>query len=518
MYDAFFQLNERPFAATPQTERYVPACAIEAARLTLTRCADRAEGTGVLIGPSGSGKTLLCHMLREHFQSEYAVAMLGTTRLDSPRALLQAMLFDLSLPCRGMDDGELRLTLIDYLNDNAKSQRGMLLVVDEMHTLPARVLEEVRLITNVSVSGRPRVRLVLAGSPVLEERLASPKLESFSQRTAARCYLEPFNRSETFEYVRANRVLRRRRRGDLHGRGARSDVSRHRWGAATDQPSLRSRAGAGVFTRAASARRRRDRSCLGRPATTPHPVDANASGAAADDVIQFGQLDDELDEPIRPSTMSAASVSTHSAASTMNAGAAACPHRRRFRALAHGGSRDPRRRRTPIQLDRSWLLAPGRGPDSPKRDSSDPFAESFDEEEVIVDRFGMSHTAFWDQMPQVYSVEGEVLSSLLAPYVEVARPVQLGVVSSYEAPASAAKTTRWQPRKQSRTNGCSSSKKIRRLPQRSVARCRAPTGKSIRNSSRSSVRASNCVGKNAIVAFLPLAKFAANLLTARLLI
>ena len=71
-----------------------------------------------------------------------------------------------------------------------------------------------------------------------------------------------------------------------------------------------------------------------------------------------------------------------------------------------------------------------------RSDSSDPFAESFDEEEGIVDRFGMSHTAFWDQMPQVYSVEGEVLSSLLAPYVEVARPVQLGVVASYETPAA----------------------------------------------------------------------------------
>jgi hypothetical protein len=46
------------------------------------------------------------------------------------------------------------------------------------------------------------VRLVLAGGAVLEERFASPKLDSFNQRLAARCYLDAFNRTETQEYIR----------------------------------------------------------------------------------------------------------------------------------------------------------------------------------------------------------------------------------------------------------------------------------------------------------------------------
>ena len=48
---------------------------------------------------------------------------------------------------------------------------------------------------------QPAVRLVLAGSHALEERFASPKLESFSQRISARCYLEAFQRSETQAYI-----------------------------------------------------------------------------------------------------------------------------------------------------------------------------------------------------------------------------------------------------------------------------------------------------------------------------
>ena len=201
MYEAFFHLKERPFAATPRVEQYFPARVTEAARRTLVRCIERAEGMGVLVGASGTGKTLVCQMLSSEFEDAFDVVMLGTSRIDSPRTLLQAILFGLELPCRGLADGDMRLALVDHLTRADAS--GMLLVADEAHTLPARVLEEIRLITNITVAGQPRVRFVMAGSHLLEEHLASPKLASFSQRAAARCYLEPMDRGETTAYIRA---------------------------------------------------------------------------------------------------------------------------------------------------------------------------------------------------------------------------------------------------------------------------------------------------------------------------
>lgn len=438
MYDAFFQLLERPFAATPQTERYVPARAIEAARQTLIRCVERAEGTGVLIGPSGAGKTLLCQLLREHFQNEYAPALLGSTRLDSPRALFQTILFELSLPCRGMDDGELRLTLIDYLNDVSKSQRGVLLLVDEAHTLPARVLEEVRLITNVSVGGRPRVRLVLAGGAVLEERLASPKLESFSQRTAARCYLELLNRTETFEYVRAQIAFCGGDPLAIFTDSALEAIFR-----ATDGvPRLINQVcdHALVLAFARGQRPLTDADVEAAWADLqqlPTPWTQSSGESTADNVIQFGQLEDDLDEPMAPASKLSVDAQvqfdSHSA-SIADTDAPSVRLSRDFVA-AHPQAQETR---TPVESQfNSIEVGYSRRVEksSMSRDAADPFGESFDEEEVIVDRFGMSHTAFWDQMPQVYSVEGEVLSALLAPHVEVARPVQLGVVTSYETQA-----------------------------------------------------------------------------------
>ena len=80
---------------------------------------------------------------------------------------------------------------------------GLLLLVDEAHTLSWRLLEEIRMLTNLVRDGQPRVRVVLAGGSLLEERFASPRMSSFSQRLAARCYLESLDSVETGQYVRA---------------------------------------------------------------------------------------------------------------------------------------------------------------------------------------------------------------------------------------------------------------------------------------------------------------------------
>src|SRR5437762_6521831 len=165
MYESYFQLQRRPFVAAPLAQNYVPSAAIEQARQTLVRCVERAEGPALIVGPAGSGKSLLCQLLALHFREQhFQVAMLASARLSTRRALLQNILFELHLPYRGMEEGELRLSLIDHLEPRGSGLAGLLLVVDEAHTLPLRLLEEIRLISNFIRDSQPRVRLVLAGS------------------------------------------------------------------------------------------------------------------------------------------------------------------------------------------------------------------------------------------------------------------------------------------------------------------------------------------------------------------
>jgi type II secretory pathway predicted ATPase ExeA len=200
MYESYFLLSQRPFLAAPSADSYIATRSLEQSRQTLVRLIDRAEGPGLIIGPAGTGKSLLCHLLGRHFRPRFQVAYLAAARLSTRRALLQNILFELKLPYREMDESELRLSLLDHLESKPGGD-GLLLIVDEAHTLPLRLLEEIRLLTNVVRDGQARVRLILAGGMALEERLTSPRLESFHQRIAARCYLQPLGRDETIYYL-----------------------------------------------------------------------------------------------------------------------------------------------------------------------------------------------------------------------------------------------------------------------------------------------------------------------------
>lgn len=202
MYEPYFGLRARPFAAVANRHQYFAAGAIQHARQTLGRCIARAEGPALLIGPAGTGKTLLCQVLADDFAGQLDTVLVASGNLGTSRSLLQVIMFELELPYRGLDEGELRLALIERLT-RQRNARGLLLLVDEAQVLPTRLLEELRLTTNIELNGQPQVHLVLSGSAELEERLTCPKFESLNQRIAARCYLEAFNLAETRGYISA---------------------------------------------------------------------------------------------------------------------------------------------------------------------------------------------------------------------------------------------------------------------------------------------------------------------------
>lgn len=196
-------LRENPFPASPSSDRYLPIGSIEAARQRLTDAIDRREGPGLLVGPSGTGKSLLCSLIAAAYRDEFDVVLLAESRLCTRRALLQHLLHHLGLPYSDQTEGELRLALIDRAASGGPANHaGLLIIVDEAHTLPSRLLEELRMMSGIVRNGNPRVQMVLAGGPSLDERFAHPRMEAFSQRIGTRCYLHPLGQLETGKYIR----------------------------------------------------------------------------------------------------------------------------------------------------------------------------------------------------------------------------------------------------------------------------------------------------------------------------
>ncbi len=201
MFETHFQLQRRPFPSVPSPDRYFAASTIENARLSLVRLVERDEGPGLVIGAAGTGKTMLCHAVEEAVRDQCRVVRLHSGRLRERRALLQSILYALGLPYRDLDEGELRLALIDHVTDQTACPGGILILVDESESLALSLMEELRTMTNLTSAGQACVKLILLGNQRLEEKFADPRMESFAQRIAGRFYLEPYNRDESRRYI-----------------------------------------------------------------------------------------------------------------------------------------------------------------------------------------------------------------------------------------------------------------------------------------------------------------------------
>jgi type II secretory pathway predicted ATPase ExeA len=406
MYEAMFGLAARPFVATCRVDRYFPAAAIEAARQTLMRCIARSEGIGLVIGASGTGKTLLARLLADEFRDSVTVLNLAGSSVTSPRALYQSILYGLGHPYRGMDDGELRISLEEHLANRAGRAGGLLFIIDDAHALPARVWEELRQLTDGALDGRTVVRLVALGAPRLEERFASPKMESLNQRVAVRAFLARFSQQETIEFVRAQIAAASGKVDRIFAQEALEAVHRVTDGVPRLVIQVCDHS---LILALASQRWPVDAAAIAEAwadleALPPPRLESNATAGSHDGVVEFGALGDAADEtgailfPASAEDSRRASASTDPSADLPRE--AASPSRR---AAPVPGCEDEMLRWYSHPHDREEsvgeIWAPQRK--SPAEfepaaqatevelqfDESDPFAEAFQHEEVLQDRY-----------------------------------------------------------------------------------------------------------------------------------
>jgi type II secretory pathway predicted ATPase ExeA len=201
MYESHFGLRHRPFRNTPDSGFYYPATSHENALKTLLRAVEDDESLAVLTGEAGSGKTLICHRLLERLGPEVQTAFLTNSHLPGCAGLLQAILYDLSLPFEGMAEQELRLSLTDSLVTRYAAGGATLLLIDEAQHLRPECLEELRLLGNLEGRFGKAVQVILVGDPSLLERLKGAMLTALCQRLTVRIRLERLSVHEAADYL-----------------------------------------------------------------------------------------------------------------------------------------------------------------------------------------------------------------------------------------------------------------------------------------------------------------------------
>ncbi len=200
MFEAFYGLREKPFNLTPDPKfLYLSEKHKEAFAHLLYGIKNR-SGFVMLTGEIGTGKTTICRNLLSQLESDTELAFIFNPFL-SPIELLRKINSEFGIDTRA--DNLLGLTEelnIHLLNAGARG-KNCVLVIDEAQNLDVKVLEQIRLLSNLETESSKLIQIILIGQPELAEKLDLHELRQLNQRITARYHLKPLNEMETLQYV-----------------------------------------------------------------------------------------------------------------------------------------------------------------------------------------------------------------------------------------------------------------------------------------------------------------------------
>lgn len=203
MYEAYWNLERKPFNNSKTADFYYPSEAHQGAALKLRYAIENRRGGAVLTGAAGLGKTMLIKTLFDQMPDSYGpLAHIVFPHMPADQ-LLAYLADELSEPdktstARTMDACVRRIE--SALSENTRADRHAVVVIDEAHLLrDVDTQELLRLLLNFETDGEIDLTLILAGQPSLLAHLE--RMPGLDERIGVKCLLRPLSADETASYV-----------------------------------------------------------------------------------------------------------------------------------------------------------------------------------------------------------------------------------------------------------------------------------------------------------------------------
>ena len=200
MYEKFYNFSEKPFNTTPDTKFFFPSPKHQEALNSLIYAVEERKGFVVITGEIGAGKTTVSRGLLNKLDLNTKVALITNTNL-TPKELIAAILDEFEVEYQGGTKQKLLTHLNNYLIKQISAGINVVLIIDEAQNLSTKVLEEVRMLSNLETEKEKLIQIILMGQPELRHKLNNPKLEQFRQRVAVYYHLNSLNKEETRDYI-----------------------------------------------------------------------------------------------------------------------------------------------------------------------------------------------------------------------------------------------------------------------------------------------------------------------------
>jgi putative secretion ATPase (PEP-CTERM system associated) len=201
MYTAFYGLSDRPFQLTPDARFYFDSRTHKKAMAYLGYGLAQGEGFIVITGEVGAGKsTLVAHLMATIDRARLNAVSIVSTQVEGDD-MLRLAAQKLGIETDGVAKARLLDLVEERLEEEARSGKRSLLIVDEAQNLPHSALEELRMLSNFTSGGRALLQIFLLGQPEFRDAVASPALEQLRQRVIATHHLEPMEETEVESYM-----------------------------------------------------------------------------------------------------------------------------------------------------------------------------------------------------------------------------------------------------------------------------------------------------------------------------
>ena len=200
VYQDFFGFSEKPFDLTPDPKYLYLSPKHKEVLAHLVYGLQENNGFLKIIGEVGTGKTMICRSFLRELRSDFNIAYIFNPCINALE-LLQTINTELGIPGKSKS----KKKLVDVLNrflleERAKGHR-VVVIIDEAQDLEPRVLEQLRLLSNLETDTEKLIQIVLIGQPELDKVLAKEGLRQLRQRITIQWELLALNLEETRGYI-----------------------------------------------------------------------------------------------------------------------------------------------------------------------------------------------------------------------------------------------------------------------------------------------------------------------------
>ncbi|HWT13168.1 MAG TPA: AAA family ATPase, partial [Allosphingosinicella sp.] len=202
MYTDHYGLTGQPFQLTPDARFWFESRTHRKAMAYLGYGLAQGEGFIVVTGEIGAGKsTLVAHLMATIDRARLNAISLVSTQVEGDD-MLRLAAQGLGIATGAVEKARLLDSVEQRLEEELRSGKRTLLIVDEAQNLPVSALEELRMLSNFQVAGRALIQIVLLGQPEFRAKLATDGLEQLRQRVIATHHLEAMAADEVDSYLR----------------------------------------------------------------------------------------------------------------------------------------------------------------------------------------------------------------------------------------------------------------------------------------------------------------------------